>query len=184
VSGCAAATYNANIGVQPNHHIFSGAHVKDRSRLATHGTCFRTLAGALISLPFTGLASHAENEVPLFDGQGAAVAYIAVEEDLTIYTWSGKPVDYLIADDSGGFHVYGFNGKHIGWFLRGVIWDQAGGASCVVKEALNSTQLESLKGLKELKPLKSLRELAPLRPLLSNSFGDTPCQFLLAEGGE
>ncbi len=35
---------------------------------------------------------------------------------LTIYLWGGKPVAYLSAESDDGFHVYGFNGKHLGWF--------------------------------------------------------------------
>lgn len=124
----------------------------------------------------------AENEIALFDSAGEAVAYVAVDDDLTIYLWSGKPVAYLTDDSGGGYNVYGFNGKHLGWFLKGIIWDHTGNASCAVKEAFQATEMEPLKALKELQPLKSLQELAPLRPLPTNSFGDLPCQFLLGEG--
>jgi hypothetical protein len=143
-----------------------------------------TRTAAFLALLLSAQPALADDEVALFDGQGKATAYVVVEDDMTIYLWRGKPVAYLDADSSGGFNVYGFNGKHLGWFLRGTIWDHVGGASCAVKEALRGTQPEPLKSLKELKPLKSLKELAPLRPLLANSFGDTPCRFLLGSGGE
>ena len=129
--------------------------------------------------------SHAENEVALYDSGGAATAYIATDDDMTIYLWDGKPVAYLKSDKDAGYNVYGFNGKHLGWFVNGIIWNHAGDASCAIQEALATpAQLEPLKGLKELKPLKSLQALAPLRPLFSNSFGKLPCQFLLGEGSE
>ena len=125
----------------------------------------------------------ADDEVSLFDGRGKAVAYIALDDELTIYLWSGKAVAYLDRDSAGEFHVYGFNGKHIGWFVGGIIWDHDGGASCAEKERLQSTEFEPFKSFKQFKPFKSFKEFAPFRPSFSNSFGDIPCRFLLAEGG-
>jgi hypothetical protein len=103
---------------------------------------------------------------------------------MTIYLWGGKPVAYLTGDSQAGYHVYGFNGEHLGWFLRGVIWGHDGNASCAVKDVLASTQFESYKAYKQYKPFKSFRQSAPFRPYLSNSFGDTPCRFFLSEGGK
>jgi hypothetical protein len=130
------------------------------------------------------LAAHAEDEVSLFNGSGKADAYIAVDDELTIYLWGGKPVAYLEKDSAGGYHVYGFNGKHLGWFVKGVLRDHEGNASCAVKEVLNSTEYEPYKAYKQYKPYKSYTQYAPYRPAFSNSFGDTPCRFLLAEGGK
>ena len=105
-----------------------------------------------------------------------------MDDELTIYLWSGKPVAYINRDSKNGFQVYGFNGKHLGWFVGGVIWDHGGNASCVVKERLKSTEFEPFKSFKQFKPFKSFKEFAPFRPSFSNSFGDIPCRFLLAEG--
>jgi hypothetical protein len=46
---------------------------------------------------------------------------------VSLYDGSGKPVAYLDSDaaEPGGFMVYGFNGKHLGWFVNGVIWDHS-----------------------------------------------------------
>ena len=55
--------------------------------------------------------SFGDSEISLFNSNGEAVAYIAVDDDLTIYLWSGDPVAYIDDED-----VYGFNGKHLGWF--------------------------------------------------------------------
>lgn len=140
------------------------------------------LSGVLIaSLPAVG---HAEDEISLFNGAGKAEAYIDVEDELTIYLWGGKPVAYLEKDTEGGFHVYGFNGKHLGWFVKGVLRDHEGNASCAVKEVLKSAQYEPYKSYKQYKPYKSYTQYAPYRPSFSNSFGDTPCRFLLGEGGK
>lgn len=127
---------------------------------------------------------HAEDEVSLFDGAGKATAYIAVDDELTIYLWGGRPVAYLEKDSEGGHHVYGFNGKHLGWFVKGVIWNRDGNASCATKGVLRTTEFEPFKAFKHFKPFKSFTQFAPFRPALSNSFGDTPCRFLLGEGGK
>jgi len=139
-----------------------------------------TLLTSLISISSLTIA---ENEVTLFDGRGKATAYIALDDELTIYLWSGKPVAYLDRDSKGGYHVYGFNGKHLGWFVGDVVWDHEGNASCATKERLQSTEFEPFKSFKQFKPFKKFKEFAPFKPSFSKSFGDTPCRFLLAEGG-
>jgi hypothetical protein len=122
-------------------------------------------------------------EVSLFDASGEAVAYIDTDNELTIYLWSGKPVAYLQDGSGSSIGVWGFNGKHLGWFERGAIWGDDGNATCATKEAMTSLpHLESLKSLKELKPLKSLKELSPLKPMLSGRFGRIPCAIYLELG--
>ncbi|TAL01848.1 MAG: hypothetical protein EPO08_09160 [Rhodospirillaceae bacterium] len=117
-------------------------------------------------------------DVSLYDGGGEAVAYIAVDDELTVYLWGGQPVAYL---DDGS--VWGFNGKHLGWFDGGVIWDHEGNGACALKGALTVIpRIESLKSLKSLKPLKSLKELPPLQALHTNHFSATPCSIFLALG--
>jgi hypothetical protein len=122
-----------------------------------------------------------EDEISLFDFKARAVAYIA--EDGTIYLWQGKPVAYLDGEAKDGLDVYGFNGKHLGWFKGGIIYDKDGDAVGGVKEAFRSpTQLEPLKGLKELKPLKSLKELRPLKPLFTKQWSEVPLKYFLNDG--
>jgi hypothetical protein len=137
--------------------------------------------GALAAVLMVASGTAAAEEISLFDARGRATAYIA--EDLTIYMWGGKPVVYLDRDSGGGFHVYGFNGKHLGWFTQGLIRDHEGNAACAVKDAIRTTELEPLKSLKELKPLKDLKDLAPLRTLFSSQWSEAPCRFFLLQGG-
>ncbi len=141
---------------------------------------------ALLLFAFSVLAftSHARanDDITFFDGQGNASAYIALNEKLTIYLWNGKPTAYLESDSAGGFHVYGFNGKHLGWFVAGVAHDHEGNAACAVKNRLQTTQFEPFKDFKEFKPFKAFKEFAPFRPFFSTSWGDTPCRLFLAEG--
>jgi hypothetical protein len=126
--------------------------------------------------------ASAEDEITLFDSHGKATAYITLDDELTIYLWSGQPVAYLDQDSQGGFHVYGFNGEHLGWFVDGVLWDASGYASCAVKERLQSTKFEPFKSFKKFKPFKSFKRSDPSRPIFSDSFGDIPCNFLLVGG--
>src|SRR5262249_46965032 len=124
--------------------------------------------------------ANAQDDLSLFDGKGRASAYIT--DDLTIYMWSGEPVAYLERDRARDFHVYGFNGKHLGWFVGGIVLDHEGDAARATREAISNPQLEPLKSLKALKPLKSLKELAPHRPLFSRQWGELPCRFFLKQG--
>lgn len=142
---------------------------------------FRTIFTSIIIIASISIA-RADDEVSLFNGAGKADAYIALSDELTIYLWSGKPVAYLEKDDSGGYHVYGFNGKHLGWFVKGIVRDHQGNPSCAVKEVLPSTEYEPYKAYKQYKPYKSYTQYSPSRPYFSSSFGDTCCQFLLADG--
>jgi hypothetical protein len=144
---------------------------------------FKIIFALLLSIASTALAK-ADEEVSLFNNDGKAIAYITINDELTIYLWSGEPVAYLEKDTSGGHHVYGFNGKHLGWLVKGIIRDHEGNASCAVKEVLQSAEYEPYKSYKQYKPYKSYTQYAPYRPYFSNTFGDTPCQLLLAEGAK
>jgi len=137
------------------------------------------LAGLLL----TGLSLFAssEDEVSLFDSKRKPVAYVA--EDLTIYLWSGKPVAYLQKDSSGGVHVYGFNGKHLGWFVKGIVRDHKGKVAGGIKEVFSApTEFESFKSFKQFKPFKSFREFAPFRPFIANTWSDTSLKLFLLTG--
>jgi hypothetical protein len=118
-------------------------------------------------------------DVSLYASNGEPVAYIAVSEERTIYLWEGEPVAYLDL----GSNVYGFNGRHLGWFERGVIWMHDGNAACAVREALTvGAYLESGKYGKDAKPGKAGKERAPRKPGYTNRFGAMSCPLFLAAG--
>ena len=122
--------------------------------------------------------SYGGSEISLFNSNGEAVAYIAVDDDFTIYLWDGEPVAYLDDDD-----VYGFNGKHLGWFSESMIIDHNGESPCVLKNRYPGyTQYESYKGYKSYKPYKSYQQYAPYKPYTSNRFSSIPCSLFLAMG--
>lgn len=121
------------------------------------------------------------SEISLFGRDGSAVAYIA--DDLTIYLWSGVPVAYLEADRSGGFHIYGFNGKHLGWYVSGVVRDHRGRAVGARKEAFSSAvKFEPFKAFKQFKPFKAFKEFAPLRPIFTNAWSQVYLDEFLMQG--
>ena len=134
---------------------------------------------AAIVLAFAPQLAHAA-DVPLLDSSGERIAYIA-DSDSTIYLWEGRPVAYLRADSAGGDDVYGFNGRHLGWFVNGMIWNHTGRPSCTTKDALPH-RLNPLKGLKGAKPARAAREIAPIRPTFVNAFDDSTCRALLSTG--
>jgi 4-fold beta-flower domain-containing protein len=138
---------------------------------------FAVLIIATITIP-----AQANDEFSLFDSTGRPAAYVS--EGLTIYLWSGAPVAYLTEDDlSDGFHVYGFNGRHLGWFISGIIRDHHGDAVGGLKEAFRSpTELEPLKASKQSKPLKSVAELPPVPPVMSRERSEIPLRAFLLQG--
>lgn len=149
----------------------------------------RLLRLSLLALSALGRVSP--TEISLFDSQGRPVAYVAVDtwserpSDCTIYLWDGRPVAYLEENSFGGFHVYGFTGKHLGWFTDGVIYDHRGHAAGAIAEALASpTRPEPPKPPRRPVPPKGPEALPPLRPLLSLSWSEISLPFLLIGGVE
>jgi len=124
------------------------------------------------------------NDVSLFDFKGRPTAYIA--KDKTIYLWDGKPVAYLDGDDpKAGLNIYGFNGKHLGWFKGGILYDNDGMMLGGIQQVFKTpTQPEPLKDLKDLKPLKNLKDLKPLKPLFSKEWADLTLKLFLKQGSE
>ena len=61
-------------------------------------------------------------EKSLFNKYGDAVAYLTDDHDRTIYLWDGQQVAYLYNERL----VYGINGKHLGWFFDGIIFNSSG----------------------------------------------------------
>lgn len=118
-------------------------------------------------------------EISLFNTNGKAVAYIdTVDKDLTIYLWSGKPVAFISGED-----VYGFNGKHLGWYAKGIVRDHKGDQVGVTKKATNMyTEYEPYKSSKQYKPYKGHKEYAPYKPYWSTSWSDTDLKIFLLQG--
>lgn len=138
------------------------------------------LALVTLIISATSFGQYGSKEVSLFDKEGEAKAYIA--DDLTIYLWDGDPIAYL-SNSNNRWHVYGFNGNHLGWYVDGIIYDNDGYAIGAQKDATNMiTSIEDIKGIKGIKPIKSIKEIAPIKPILSMSWGRTPLVIFLRAG--
>lgn len=125
--------------------------------------------------------TYAQSEISLFNSDGEATTYIDTD-DATIYLWEGKPVAYL-HKKGGAYHIYGFNGEHLRWFVDGIVRDHEGNAVGVTESATNMyTGYESYKGYKEQKPYKDHREYAPYQPYFSNSWSSINLSGFLIQG--
>jgi hypothetical protein len=117
-------------------------------------------------------------ETTLFDGRGHPVAYIAEDDDNSIYLWSGHAVAYVL-----GENVFGWNGRHLGWFVEGVMYDSRGrrvgsvGARCPY-----ATHSEPMKYVKYAKYAKYARHVAYARPAFSLSYAEEPLDEFLKQG--
>jgi hypothetical protein len=117
-------------------------------------------------------------ELTLYDSQGNPVAYVSPDNDNTIYLWSGNPVGYL-----DGEHVYGFNGKHLGWFEDGIIWDHSGARAGFTAGTLPVlASMEPFKGFKQFLPFKGFKQFAPFKPFKKLTASQTPLAVHLAAG--
>jgi hypothetical protein len=118
----------------------------------------------------------------LFNVDGVPDAYISFTEDEpTVYLWLGKPVAYLASSVGGGFNVYGFNGKHLGWYVNGVIRDHEGRLVCGVYRVVSNPKPEPLKPPKQLRPRESSKQVAPRKPLYKRQWSQTPCGAFLSQ---
>lgn len=116
-------------------------------------------------------------EISLFDSKGKAVAYIA--KDRTIYLWSGKPAAYI---DKEGSNIYNFDGKHKGWYKRGIIYEANGKAVGGIKAVFDKTQAEPFKGFKEFLPFKGFKEFAPFAPNFQKVWAEVSLKSFLQIG--
>ena len=60
-------------------------------------------------------------ETTIYDIHRRARIYLADDADNAIYTWDGHAVACL-----DGEQVYGWRGRHIGWFVDGILYDGTG----------------------------------------------------------
>jgi hypothetical protein len=88
-----------------------------------------------------------------YNKNGNPIAY--TDDHVHIYLFSGKPAAYLDEDT-----VYGFNGKHIGWFENGWIRDLNG--ACVFFTE-SSTDSGLVKPVKHICPVKCVKHVLPVK---------------------
>jgi hypothetical protein len=135
-----------------------------------------------VAFVFSG-AAVAEDEINPFDADGRPTAYIVVaDEERTIYLWEGKAVAYLDYNEAGDLDVFGFNGKHLGWFIDGLLRDHDGNVACAVKQRVGRPVTEPPKPFKRQKPFLNFRNFPPLLPTFTDAWSATSCWALLKTG--
>jgi hypothetical protein len=120
-------------------------------------------------------------EVPLLNHLGVGVAYVDREDDSTIYLWGGIPTAYL-----DGTSIYGFNGRHLGWFEEGMVWGnqglKVGYTEDTIADVGKTSKVDRLKGVKQLKPVPVPPEPAPPKPAYTDMASPVPLGDLLRMG--
>jgi hypothetical protein len=115
----------------------------------------------------------------LFDKNGNPVAYIAEDYNKTVYLWDGSPVAYIYE----GEHVYGINGRHLGWWLDEILYNVDGdriaftSGTCPVAIGQESQKYKKQR-MEEIRP----RWKAPPLPKLGFDFASQDLADFLREG--
>lgn len=130
-----------------------------------------------MALPRTARAE----DVILYDRDGAATAYIDAN-DLSVFRWNGEPSAYLLRASDGVFDVFGINGRHLGWYIAGVLYGNDGSAVCAMAQRLTYTQATTPRNPRQLAHEHLPPDPIPPRPTFDNTFSGTPCDTLLSFG--
>lgn len=118
-------------------------------------------------------------EISLYDNTGHAVAYIADDNENSIYTWSGHAVAY-IEDEN----IYGWNGNHLGFFVKGVIYDLRGYVVGSICEMCNYAVYAEYAKYAKYAPYAKCAKYAPFaRPALSCAGSKEKLIEFLIKGG-
>lgn len=117
-------------------------------------------------------------EESLFDVLGRPTAYISYDDENTIYLWDGRPVAYQEPDKT----VYGFDGKHLGWYEDGLIRNINGEIVGFNRLAADVyIGYEPYKSYKHYRPYRRYKEYPHYKPYYKYSKSkESLSQFLLA----
>jgi hypothetical protein len=130
---------------------------------------------------FLSLPCAAGEGTPLFGRGGMAVAYIDAADGSTIYLWGGVPVAYL--DDTT---IFGFNGRHLGWFEDGIVRNGRGERAGFTEETLASIggtpRFPQTASMRQTRPVPLPPIPAPPRPAFADIDSIVPLRDLLALG--
>ena len=87
-----------------------------------------------------------------------------------IYLWQGAAVAYVKAS-----RVYGFDGRQLGWYERGWLYDRQNRPALFTPEALGgpirpTRSVKPVKNTRQLKPAKGVREVSIVQPVRCESW--------------
>lgn len=117
-------------------------------------------------------------EETIYNAKGKPEAYIDYTDEDTIYLWDGTPIAYLNKDS-----IYGFNGKHLGWYEDGIMRDHSGNIVGFNKKAANVfVAFEPFKAFKKFKPFKSFEAFAPFKPFYHSTLSEFELIAFLLQG--
>ena len=117
-------------------------------------------------------------ETTLYDGHGHPIAYIADDDEHSIYLWSGPAVAYIVDEN-----LFGWNGRHLGWFVDGVLYNLKGYRVGSVRNKCSHAVYEGhAKYAKYIKHAKHARYAASARPTLKLSYSNEDLSGLLKQG--
>lgn len=153
----------------------------------------RNLFFTLFSIAILCTSCHSENDnetpqrdlqVTLYDKDKEAIAYIDYDDEETIYTFEGEPMAYIESKEQ----VYGFNGKLLGWYVNGILYDQTynavGAKHGIARGGVNTvvTRPEKIKGVKHTKPVKHVKGNDFIHPILKDNWSKITLTEFLANG--
>jgi hypothetical protein len=83
-----------------------------------------------------------------------------------LISFSGKSVGFLDGDS-----VFDYNGRHRGWFEKGILRDHDG--FCVgflqgsrdISPLLPITKISSIPAIPEIEPIRPIKEIKPIKPI-------------------
>lgn len=118
-------------------------------------------------------------EETIFDSEGNATAYISYHDESTIYLWNGTPVAYLDTEN----RIYGFNGKHLGWYEDGIVWNLQGERNGFNRKSLRVfPKFEPFKAFRQFKPFKAFKQFSKFKPFKKMTTSNTSLQQFLFNG--
>lgn len=116
-------------------------------------------------------------ETTLYDLKGQAVAYLAHDGDSTIYLWSGPAVAYVKEQ-----RIYAWKGKHLGWFIDGIVYDCIGHWVGVSEDRNSATTLATEAKAPKLAKTTKLTPYPPApKPVLTLTHADIPLSRFLRQ---
>lgn len=124
-----------------------------------------------ITFLFVTIVINAQ-QTTLFDSKGEPIAYIDYEEEEVIFMWDGTPVAFLEKND-GDNCIFGFNGKFLGWYKSGIIYNEEGYPVGAKEGAVNMrTQREPRKSRQARVPRKPRTPRVPRMPSWSRNWSE------------